>query len=102
MHLLITPRRSLGHTIPSMPVKRTHVIKGDLIISNEVCADLHRHSNVARVTEIYGSRKPLLPELYDATMSAMATEGFTLSGIERVENRWYAQSWWCRPIRQDN
>ena len=96
MKLLITPRRSLGQTIPSMPIKRTHVIKGDLVITNEICQPLHRHSNVARVTELYGKRSPLLPELYDATLSAMATEGFTLSGIELVGDRWYAQSWWCR------
>jgi hypothetical protein len=101
MHLLITPRRSMGATLRALPVKRTNVIRGDLVIRNEVCEALHRHSNVARVTEIYGDRRPLLREMYDATISAMATEGFTLSGIEFDGERWYAQSWWCRPIRQD-
>lgn len=53
--------------------------------------------NVASVKPLYGPRALLLPELYDATVSAMATEGFTLTGIEFDGERWYAQSWWCRP-----
>lgn len=100
MHLLITPRRLHGATLAIMPSKRTTAIKGDLVISNQICEGLNRHSNVASVKPIYCAGKLLLPELYDATVSAMATEGFTLSGIEFDGERWYAQSWWCRPIHQ--
>ncbi len=100
MHLLITPRRLRGVALAIMPIKRTHAVKGDLVIANQICEGLNRHSNVARVQQLYGSGRLLLPELYDATVSAMATEGFTLSGIELVDGCWYAQSWWCRPFHQ--
>lgn len=100
MHLLITPRRHRGVTLVYAPVKRTTAVKGDLVISNRLCESLNRHSNVASLRPIYGAGKPLLPEIFDATVSAMATEGFTLSGIEFDGERWYAQSWWCRPIQQ--
>jgi hypothetical protein len=80
------------------PIKRTAAIKSDLVISNRIREGLNRHSNVASVKPIYGAGAPLLPELYNATVSAMATEGFTLSGIEFDGERWYSQSWWCRPI----
>ena len=100
MHLLITPRRSQGIALTVQPVKRTAAIRGDLTISTQICEQLNRYSHVARLKEIYGNRRLLLPELYDATVSAMATEGFTVSGIELVGDRWFAQSWWCRPIHQ--
>lgn len=100
MHLLITPRRLRGVTLSAMPVKRTTMIKGDLVISNRLSEALNRHSNVASLKPLYGAGQLLLPELYDATVSAMATEGFTVSGIEFDGERWYAQSWWCRPVHQ--
>lgn len=81
-----------------LPPKRTTVIRGDLTIKNQVCEHLNRHSNVATVRATHGSFALLLPELYDANVSAMAREGFTLSGIQREGEVWYAQSWWCRPV----
>jgi len=99
MHLLITPRRHRGQTLTQRLPRDTTVIKGNLVIYNEVCESLHRHSNVARLMNI-DSGAQLLPELYDATISAMATEGFTLSGIEVIDQCWFAQSWWCRPVHQ--
>lgn len=100
MHFLITPRRAQGRVLAVQPVKRTASIRGDLTISTQICEHLNRHSQVARLQELYGTRRLLLPVLYDATVSAMATEGFTLSGIELDDGRWFAQSWWCRPIHQ--
>ncbi|WP_062382936.1 hypothetical protein [Pseudomonas abietaniphila] len=98
MQFLITPRRNKGKALPMVPPKRTTVIRGELTITNRACEHLHRHSNVATVRPIHGEFKLLLPELYDANLSAMAREGFTLSGIQLEEDVWYAQSWWCRPV----
>lgn len=75
MHILITLRRLRGATLANMPIKRSTAIKGDLVISNQICKGLNRHSNVASVKLIYGAGKLLLPELYDATASTMAIEG---------------------------
>lgn len=96
MQFVITPRRNKGVPLQSVPAKRTAAILGDLTIAHRVCESLNRHSNVASLRPVYGAGALLLPELYDATVSAMAREGFTLSGIEFDGERWYAQSWWCR------
>lgn len=82
-----------------VPAKRTTVIRGELTITNHVCVceHLHRHSNVATVRATHGECNLLLPELYDANVSAMAREGFTLSRIQLEDDVWYAQSWSCRP-----
>ncbi len=98
MQFVITPRRRQGVALQMVPAKRTTAIRGELIIMNRICEHLNRHSNVASVRPIYGAGGLLLPELFDATVSAMAREGFTLSGIEFDGQRWYAQSWWCRAV----
>lgn len=98
MQFVITPRRRQGVALQMVPPKRTTAIQGELVIINRICEQLNRHSNVASLRPIYGTGRLLLPELFDATLSAMAREGFTLSGIEFDGERWYAQSWWCRPI----
>ena len=98
MQFVITPRRSKGVALQMVPPKRTAAIRGELIITNRVCGHLNRHSNVASLRALQGNAALLLPELYDATVSAMAREGFTLSGIEFDGERWYAQSWWCRAL----
>lgn len=38
----------------------------------------------------------LLPPLLDARISGMATNAFTLSGLEEIDGCLYAKSWWCR------
>lgn len=98
MQFLITPRRSRGVALPMLPPKRTTVIRGDLTIANRVSDQLHRHSNVASVRAVNGSLNLLLPELYDASISAMTRDGFTVSGIQLEGDVWYEQSWWCLPI----
>jgi hypothetical protein len=99
MQLLITPRRHCGVALQMAPAKRTAVIRGELIIADRVCEQLNRHSIVASVRPVLGAGALLLPEMFDVTLSAMAREGFTLSGIEFDGERWYAQSWWCRPCQ---
>ncbi|MFK3971512.1 hypothetical protein ACI2KS_12365 [Pseudomonas sp. NPDC087358] len=98
MQFLITPRRNRGVALPMVPARRTTALRGELIITNRSCEHLNRHSNVASLWPMHGTAALLLPELYDASVSAMAREGFTLSGIEFDGERWYAQSWWCRAI----
>jgi hypothetical protein len=95
MHFLITPRRSRGVTLQMVPAKRTTAIRGNLVVANRVCQALNRHSVVASLQPVYGVGPLLLPEIFDAMLSAMTT----LSGIEFDGERWYAQSWWCRPIQ---
>lgn len=91
MQLLITPRHHRGQALASQLPRDTKVIKGNHVIYNEACEDLHRHSNVARLMNI-DSGAQLLPELYDETILAMAIEGFTLSGIEVIDRCWIAHS----------
>ena len=60
---------------------------------------LNRTSDIA---EIRPAGMPLdavpLPPLLDARISGMATNAFTLSGLEEIDGCLYAQSWWCREV----
>jgi hypothetical protein len=98
MQFVITPRGNKGVALQMLPAKRTTALRGELIITNRVCEHLNRHSNVATLEQTHSPGRLLMPPLFDATVSAMAREGFTLSGIEFDGERWYAQSWWCRAV----
>ncbi|MNL08964.1 hypothetical protein D3C87_1297090 [compost metagenome] len=84
-------------------IRQTVGIRGDINIRNQMCEQLNRTSDIA---EIRPAGMPLdsvplplpLPPLLDARLSGMATNAFTLSGLEEIDDCLYAQSWWCREV----
>ena len=98
MHMLVTPMRCKGVALSPQERRRFLPIKGDVLVNAQVCNELGRSSNVARVSVGMPLEKDPLPGLLDATLSGMAPTGFVLSGIEYVDGCAYAQSWWCRLV----
>lgn len=96
MHMLVTPMRRLGVALDPRERRRYPAIKGNVMVSSMVCAELGRSANIARVKVGMPLEPDPLPQLLDATLSGMAVTGFVLSGIEFVNGCAYAQSWWCR------
>jgi hypothetical protein len=97
MYFLITRMREKGVARDWKMIRQTVGIRGDINIRPQMCALLNRSSDIA---EIRPQGMPLdavpLPPLLDARLSGMATNAFTLSGLEEIDGVLYAQSWWCR------
>lgn len=98
MHFLVTPMRERGLARPWPEIRGSVPVRGDLRVNNEMCEAMNRTSNVARVNVGMPLDADPLPALLDAFMSGMATNAFTMSGVELVDGVLYAQSWWCREI----
>jgi len=96
MHMLITPMRHLGIALTPQERRRFQAIKGNVMVSSKDSSELGRSANIARVEIGLPLDPDPLPQLLDATLAGMAVTGFVLSGIEFVDGRAYAQSWWCR------
>ncbi len=96
MHMLVTPMRYKGVALTPQERKRYNAIRGDVRVSPEVCTELGRCSNIARVSLSMPLEPEPLPQLLDASLAGMAPLGFVLSGIEYIDGCAYAQSWWCR------
>lgn len=72
------------------------VVTGDLRIEWVHDAGRHRWFRFAQVCDDspgMAIRKRLLPELYSAELVGMTGDGFSLGGIERIEDTEYAQVW---------
>lgn len=97
MYYLITVMRKKGVARPWKDIRCATPIRGDINISNEMCQALNRTSDIAimRPPSMPLDKVPLLP-LLDARISGMATNAFTISGLEEIDGVLYAQSWWCR------
>lgn len=97
MYFLITRMRDKGVARDWKAIRQAVGIRGDINIRPQMCALLNRSSDIA---EILPQGMPLdavpLPPLLDARLSGMATNAFTLSGLEEIDGVLYAQSWWCR------
>lgn len=97
MYFLITRMREKGVARDWKVIRQTVGIRGDINIKPQMCALLNRSSEIA---ELRPQGMPLdsvpLPPLLDARLSGMATNAFTLSGLEEIDGVLYAQSWWCR------
>jgi hypothetical protein len=99
MYFLITPMREKGVARPWKDIRGATPIRGDVNICNELCKPLNRTSDVAQIrTDMPLDRPKLLP-LFDARLSGMATNAFTISGLEEIDGCLYAQSWYCREVR---
>ncbi len=97
MYFKIVPMRDRGIARSWEVIGRDRPIRGDLNIRHEMCKIMNRDSNIARIRPVMPLDPELLPPLIDAFLSGMATNAFTLSGIEEVDGCLYAQSWYCRP-----
>ena len=96
MHLLVTPMRLRGVALDAKARRRYPAIRGNVMVNSAVSQDLGRATNVARIEVGMPLEPDPLPQLLDATLAGMAVTGFVLSGIEYIDGRAYAQSWWCR------
>lgn len=75
--------------------------QGELFVEERMDSMLKRSVRVARLLSTSdGIKRELLPPLWDVTLVAMAQNGFTLAGFERIGNcrgnADFAQSWWCQ------
>jgi hypothetical protein len=99
MYFLITRMREKGVARDWKDIRQTSGIRADINIRNQMCEQLNRTSEVA---EVRPQGMPLdavpIPPLLDARLSGMATNAFTLSGLEEIDGCLYAQSWWCRDV----
>ena len=96
MHLLVTPMRLRGVALDAKARRRYPAIRGNVMVNSAVSQDFGRATNIARVEVGMPLEPDPLPQLLDATLAGMAVTGFVLSGIEYIDGRAYAQSWWCR------
>lgn len=96
MHMLVTPMRRHGVALDSKERRRYPAIKGNVMVNSELCSELGRSANIARIDVGMPLDPDPLPRLLDATLAGMAVTGFVLSGIEYIDGCAYAQSWWCR------
>jgi hypothetical protein len=97
MYFLITKMRERGVARSWPEIRRDAGIRADINICNEMCQLLNRDSEIARLRPQSMPLDPVpLPPLLDARLSGMATNAFTLSGLEEVDGVLYAQSWYCR------
>jgi hypothetical protein len=96
MQMLVTPMRREG--VALTPEERGHynAIRGNVRVGPEQRVELGRSTTVARLFDGLNRKTEGLPQLLDATLVGMAESGFVLSGIEFINGRAYAQSWWCR------
>ena len=99
MYFIVTCMRVKGVARDWKAIRQTVGVRADINIRNQMCEQLNRTSDIA---EIRPAGMPLdavpLPPLLDARISGMATNAFTLSGLEEVDGCQYAQSWWCREV----
>lgn len=99
MYFLITRMREKGVARDWKAIKQTPGIRADINIRNRVCEQLNRTSDIAEVRPPSMPLDPVeFPPLLDARLSGMATNAFTLSGLEEIDGCLYAQSWWCREV----
>jgi hypothetical protein len=86
---VVVDRRGRGQPQP---------VEGELRIEHRPDSELGRQVRVARLLSTTRTMSPdLLPPLADVAIIAMASGGFTLTGVERIGSVAYAQSWWVRP-----
>jgi hypothetical protein len=100
MYFLITVMRERGVARSWKDIHGATPIRGDINIRNQMCQQLNRTSDIAEMNPpgMPLDKVPLLP-LLDARISGMATNAFTLSGLEEIDGVLYAQSWYCREVR---
>lgn len=95
MNFQIVPRRVLGVAIPKTELRSVQPVSGHVIISECHDPDFGRSVLKAEVFKT-NSGPDILPPLIDVKITGMAQSGMNLSGMEKIGDAFYAQSWWCR------
>ncbi|MCE0464922.1 hypothetical protein LCU97_26115 [Pseudomonas sp. 20TX0172] len=95
MYFLITRRRKLGVAIPKDQLRSAETFRGDIVISESLEPDLGRAAVVAQIFKS-GPGPDVIPPLLDVKITGMAHSGMNLTGVEKIGDAYYAQSWWCR------
>jgi hypothetical protein len=92
-----------GAVLSHRDLHRAPVHEGELLVVQQTDPTLRRAVRVARLNRLGTEAGALhaLPPLYDAQLLWMGPQGFTLSGVERLQGRAegyvaFAQSWWVR------
>ncbi|UQI33110.1 hypothetical protein M3M50_10920 [Pseudomonas bijieensis] len=95
MKFLIVQRRVLGVAIPKNELRNVQPVIGDIIISECPDPDFGRSVFSAMVFNS-GPGPDILPRLHDVKITGMAHNGMNLTGVEKIGDAFYSQSWWCR------
>lgn len=103
MHFKVQRMRARGVVMTRGERSSQDEASGELRVEEHGDGLLGRSLRTARLLSTgQGIHRDLLPPLYDVTLVAMAANGFTLTGFERIgEGKGtveYAQSWWCRSV----
>jgi hypothetical protein len=105
MKCIVRPTHARGTVLSQRDLRGAPEHKGELLVVQRTDEALRRSLRVACLQHLGSEPKPLqaLPPLYDVQLLWMGTEGFALSGFERLQGRAdgyiaYAQSWWVRPL----
>jgi hypothetical protein len=96
MYYLIVPRRRLGQAIDRKELGLIQPIKGDIHIMECHEDFLGRTTATAWIFNSSPGSADCIPRLLDVKITGMSHNGMNLSGVERVDDCLYAQSWWCR------
>ena len=97
MYFAVVPIRCQGRPILRAEIANRSPWVGDL--RNEEIRDeqLMRYVRIARVLVLDRPRAAdVLGELFEPQIIAMSPQAFTLSGLERLGDQCYAQSWLVR------
>lgn len=93
----VYPMRRRGRLLPRVELANLAPLVGDLRIEEIRDATLMRYVRTARVMSYEKPRAPeVLAELAEPQIVAMSPQAFTLSGVERVGDQSYGQSWLVR------
>lgn len=95
MRFIITRRRVLGVAIPKEKLRTAETVRGDIIISECLDPDFGRSVFSAHIFKTHPG-PDVIPPLIDVKMTGMAHNGMNLTGVEKIGDTFYAQSWWCR------
>ena len=75
---------------------RTPPICGDLRVEHRNDSTRNRAVRVARLMVLNDANDDLLPPLESVELVSMSPVAFTLSGVERMDGVYFAQSWLVR------
>jgi hypothetical protein len=99
VRFIVMRLREAGVVVDHRARGRPEPVEGELRIEHRQDSELGRPVQVARLLSTTRTMSPdLLPLLTDVAIVAMASSGFTLTGMERIGSVAYAQSWWVRPV----
>jgi hypothetical protein len=99
IYWIVRPLRERGKRIPRFvwQAGEEEAPIGALVVTWERSDQHHRQMHVAR---LLGGSKNILPMIRDVHIITLNHGDLTLAGFEQVEDREYAQTWYCRVLRK--